>query len=323
MRRSLLLFLGASLVLALTLSTQLGSGLSEADFVNSETRHFVLTQLRLPRLLIGFFVGATLALVGAAFQTLFQNPLATPSTVGTTAGATLGALLALVFGLEGDGLLPAVSLFAFLGALAASTLVMSIAGRAQARVEEILLAGIAVTLAAGAISQGLHAVADANALFAATQWSLGQLPQVGFERLRLLLLPCLVCLIIVLSQRRGLAALSLGEDWAKSVGVETQKLRVLVIVGGCIGVGTAVALCGPIAFVGLLVPHLVRRCLGREKIAFLPLSWFVGGVFLSACDSLARVLLPDRELPVGVITASLGAPALFLLILKKNPHSGT
>jgi ABC-type Fe3+-siderophore transport system permease subunit len=317
-KRSLLLTVSAVLVFCLTSFAQLRIGLDDAHFSTGSAQTFVLHQLRIPRLVIGFFVGSTLAIVGAAFQTLFQNPLATPSTVGTTAGATLGALLALVLGFSSDGMLPAVSLFAFLGALGASFLVMAVASSARARVEEILLAGIAVTLATGALSQGLHAIGDANALFAATQWSLGQLPQVGFERAQLMALPTAVCLVAILSQRSGLAALALGEDWARSVGVETKRVQRVVILGGCFGVGTAVALCGPIAFVGLLVPHLVRRSLGAEKSPFLLLSWLTGGVFLSVCDLLARSLLPEQELPVGVLTASLGAPALFLLILKKD-----
>lgn len=322
-KRSAWLALGAVLVLCFTSFAQLRFGLDDSAFATTGTRDFVLLQLRVPRLVVGFFVGSTLAIVGAAFQTLFQNPLATPSTVGTTAGATLGSLLALVLGFNSDGMLPAVSLFAFIGALIASFLVMAVASSARARVEEILLAGIAVTLAAGALSQGLHVIGDANALFAAAQWSLGQLPQVGFERAELMALPTLICLAAILSQRGGLAALSLGEDWARSVGVETMRVRRVVILGGCLGVGTAVALCGPIAFVGLLVPHLVRRSLGPEKSPFLILSWLAGGAFLCACDLLARSILPGRELPVGVLTASLGAPALFLLILKKDARTGS
>ncbi len=183
-KRSVSLALAALLLLGLTSLAQLRWGLDDSAFATADTRDFVLFQLRIPRLVVGFFVGSTLAIVGAAFQTLFQNPLATPSTVGTTAGATLGSLLALVLGLSSDGMLSAVSLFAFIGALVASFLVMAVASTARARVEEILLAGIAVTLAAGALSQGLHTIGDANALFAAAQWSLGQLPQVGFERAR-------------------------------------------------------------------------------------------------------------------------------------------
>jgi iron complex transport system permease protein len=241
--------------------------------------------------------------------------------VGTTAGAALGALLALTLGFRGAGAIPAATLFAFLGALGASSLVLSIATNARARMEEILLAGIAVTLGAGALAQGLHAIADAKALFAAAQWSLGQLPQVGYDRIGLLLVPTFVCLVAIMTQRRSLAALALGEDWAQSVGVQTGRVRLVLLVGGCLGVGASVALCGPIAFVGLLVPHVVRLMLGSDLSRLLSLSWISGGAFLVFSDLLARDLLPGRELPVGVLTASLGSPALFLLILRRTPRS--
>lgn len=287
--------------------------------VSPNARTFVLSELRAPRLLIGFIVGSTLGLVGAAFQSLFQNPLATPSTVGTTAGAALGALFALTFGLEGTALLPAATACAFLGALLATSLVLSVATSARARLEEVLLAGIAITLGAGAIAQGLHAIADQGALFAAAQWSLGQLPQVGYDRVLLLAAPAAIAALTILSQARALFALGLGEDWAKTVGVDTARLRLILLLGGCLGVGASVALCGPIAFVGLLVPHLVRLSLGAEQTRILSLSWLSGGVFLVVCDLFAREILSERELPVGVVTAALGSPALFFLVLRKRP----
>lgn len=279
---------------------------------------FVLYQLRLPRLLIAFFVGSTLALVGAAFQSLFRNPLATPSTVGTTAGASLGALFALVLGLRGAGALPAAALFAFIGAFLASSLVLSVAQNARAKVEEILLAGIAITLAAGALSQGLHAISDAETLFMAAQWSLGQLPQVGYDRLLFLVIPAIISALVIFSQGRALSVLALGEDWAQSVGVETRRVRLLTLIGGCLGVATSVALCGPIAFVGLIVPHLVRLGLAGHRAPLLWLSALSGGAFLVLCDAVAKSLPLSRELPVGVITASLGAPALFLLVIRRQ-----
>lgn len=316
MRRTLTFVVGCLLVLLFGGVAHLYWDLPN---VSQGARTFVVSELRAPRLLIGFIVGSTLGLVGAAFQSLFQNPLATPSTVGTTAGAALGALVALTFGLEGTALLPAATACAFLGALLATSLVLSIATSARARLEEVLLAGIAITLGAGAIAQGLHAIADQGALFAAAQWSLGQLPQVGYERVLLLAGPALVAALSILSQRRALFALGLGEDWAKTVGVDTARLRLILLLGGCLGVGASVALCGPIAFVGLLVPHLVRLSLGPEQTRLLSLSWLSGGVFLVVCDLFAREILPERELPVGVLTAALGSPALFLLVLRKRP----
>jgi iron complex transport system permease protein len=278
---------------------------------------FVLWQLRVPRALAGLLVGSTLGLTGAAFQALFRNPLATPTTVGSEAGAALGALAALAFGLRGGLQLSAATLLAFAGALGASLVVAATASSGRARTSDILLAGIAVTLAAGAVSQAVTALADAPALFAAAQWSLGQLPQVGYERLLLLLPFVAVSAGVLLARRRSLAALSLSEDWAETQGVPVRRVRLEVLVAGSLGVAACVALCGPIAFVGLVVPHLVRRIAATTVRELLPLSWLAGAGFLVACDALARLLVPGRELPVGVVTAAIGAPTLFLLVLRR------
>lgn len=279
---------------------------------------FILWQLRVPRMLAGLLVGATLGLVGAAFQSLFHNPLATPSTVGTTAGAALGALAALVFGLGGGWQLSATTLFAFGGALSASLVVAMTASSGRARMNDVLLAGIAVTLAAGAASQAIHAIADAPSLFAAAMWSLGQLPQVGYDRIAVLLPFTVVSALVVLARARALAVLTLGEDWAATQGVPVRRVRLEVLVAGSLGVAACVALCGPIAFVGLLVPHVVRRLLDPAPRHLLALSWIGGAGFLASCDAIARVLVPGRELPVGVLTAALGAPTLFLLVLRRR-----
>ncbi len=310
----------SAVLLLLCLFLQLSVGLGEDAITDSGLRSFVLVQLRLPRLLIALLVGSTLALVGACFQALFRNPLATPSTVGTSAGATLGALFALVLNLDGSFGVSAVTLFAFLGALLSTALVLSVASGSRARMEEILLAGIAVTLSAGAVSHGLHLIADQEALFAAAQWSLGQLPQVGYDRVLLLVGPVLLSHALLLSQRRALSVLHWGEERASTLGVHTLRVRVLLLLGGCLGVGACVALCGPIAFVGLLVPHLIRRFLGEEAGLDLVAASLFGALFLLASDTLAHFGVPGHELPVGVITATLGAPALFVLILRRTPR---
>lgn len=319
MRRPVYL-LATLLVFALCLMAQLSIRLSPDDITQATLREFIILQLRLPRLIIALLIGSTLALVGGSFQILFRNPLATPSTVGTTAGATLGALLALTLGFEGVLGISAVTFCAFIGALLATSLVLGVATSARARIEEVLLAGIAITLAAGAVSQGLHLIAGQTALFAAAQWSLGQLPQVGYDRVLLLLGPVVLCHAALISQHRSLMTLSWGEERARSLGVNTRRVRLLLLLGGCLGVGAAVALCGPIAFVGLLVPHLVRQCLGEQAGFDLKVISFSGAVFLLASDTLAQFGLPQIEVPVGVVTASLGAPALFLLILRRRPQ---
>lgn len=280
---------------------------------------FIFVQLRLPRLLVGVLAGSALALSGACFQIIFNNPLATPSTVGTLAGATLGALFALTFGLDSElqGL-PVTTLAAFVGALGTSFAVAGIASSGRARMSDVLLAGIAVSLAASAIATGVQYAADTRALFAASRWSLGQLPQVGYRGVWLLTPFVLVSTVALLSQGRALASFALGEQVAHAQGVNVRRLRLIVLISASVSVAAIVAWCGPIAFVGLIVPHFVRLALGPKIRALLPLSALAGAAFLTLCDALSRSLLPGRELPVGVLTAALGAPALIALITRSR-----
>jgi iron complex transport system permease protein len=286
---------------------------------SGETRDFVFFELRLPRLLVGALVGATLSLSGAAFQAVFNNALATPSTVGTTAGATLGALLALSLdvggGVWGVSLLTAS---AFGGALVTTLLVSGLAASGRLSKNDVLLAGIAVTLAASALASGVQFASDARALVAAAQWSLGQLPQVGYRGVFLIAPFALTTLLGLLALGRPLQSLALGEDLAQAQGVNVTRLRFLVLLLASLGVAACVAWCGPIAFVGLIVPHIVRLLVGPNLRSLLPLSFIGGAAFLVACDAVARAMLPGRELPVGVITAALGAPALVFLVSRSR-----
>jgi len=287
--------------------------------LEGERAAFVLLELRLPRVLAGALVGATLSLVGAVFQGLFHNALASESTIGTTAGATLGALVALSFNVAGrlEGL-PIVVLAAFSGALLASLIVAAAAQSLRARTDDVLLAGIAVTLASSAISSGLQYSSDAPKLFAAAQWSLGHLPQVGYGGV-LVLLPFVVpCAGLLLLLTRGLQAIAIGEETAHSQGVDVRRLRTFALALGSLGVAACVAWCGPIAFVGLVVPHLIRGLVGPLLRNVLPLSLIGGAGFLMGCDALARLVLPGQELPVGVVTAALGAPALVLILIQRR-----
>jgi ABC-type Fe3+-siderophore transport system permease subunit len=284
-----------------------------------DTNHFVFSQLRVPRMLVAAITGATLGATGAAFQALFANPLATPSTTGTTAGAALGALIAFVLfpstiAASGWG----VAVLAFTGALAVALPVSALASRRNARIEDILLAGIALTLASGALTTGLQFQADATATRRAVLWSLGSLSQVGYSGVAGVLPLCAIAIAGVLTQTRSLQTLVAGEERAFSQGVNIPWTRTIVLVFGALGVAACVAWCGPIAFVGLIVPHMVRRTLGPLLRHVMPFSCITGAAFLVACDTIGRLALGGRELPVGVITAAVGAPLLIFLILGKR-----
>lgn len=284
--------------------------------LDPDTADFVLGTLRVPRVVLGALVGATLGLTGAAFQAVLDNPLATPSTVGTTAGAGLGALAVIVL-LPGAG--PhAVALGAFAGALGTSAAVAGLAATRRLRTEELLLAGIAVTLAAGAATTGLQVQADAAATLAAVRWALGSLATVGYDDARALAPLAVLGAIPVLASLPALHAMAAGPERAAAFGVDVARVRAQVIAGSALGVAACVAVAGPIGFVGLIVPHLVRLAIGGGPRRVLPASAFLGAGFLPLCDGLARVLLPGRDLPVGVLTAALGAPTLVALLWARS-----
>ncbi|HEY3497725.1 MAG TPA: iron ABC transporter permease [Polyangiaceae bacterium] len=288
--------------------------------LEGERGAFIFWELRVPRVLVGALVGGTLSLVGACFQTLFANPLATESTVGTTAGATLGALSALALELPASGTYPVLFVAAFAGALLASFSVALVASSGRARLGDVLLAGITVTLATGALSTGLQYISESHALIDAARWSLGALPQVGYAGV-LLLLPVVVPVwIALLLLARALSTFAFGEELAHARGVNVRRLRFLVLGFGSLAVAASVAWCGPIAFVGLIVPHLVRLAVGPALGRLLPLSLLSGAAFLVACDALARSVVPGRELPVGVVTATVGAPSLVVLLFRARPR---
>ncbi|WP_437603047.1 iron ABC transporter permease [Sorangium sp. So ce590] len=284
-----------------------------------DSAEFIFWQLRVPRVLMAVLVGGTLSLVGATYQVIFFNPLATPSTVGTTAGATFGALIAIVFGVRSMvwGELPVLTLSAFLGALGVSAAVTFVALSRRARNNDIILAGIASSLAVGSASSAIQFSADETATLAAVRWSLGYLPQVGYRGIVLLLPIAAITALGLIGLSRSLDVLATGEELAHSRGMNVPLVRAIAIGCGALGVAGCVAWCGPIAFVELMVPHVVRLTLGSNRRVLLPMSLVVGGAFLALCDTIARTVIAGAELPVGVITAALGAPTLVYLIARQ------
>ncbi|MEC9475795.1 MAG: iron ABC transporter permease [Planctomycetota bacterium] len=279
----------------------------------------ILTELRIPRAIAGALVGAVLAAAGAVVQILLQNPLATPSTIGTTAGATLGVLAALVLGsgttLFGFPLLPAA---AFLGALVVTLVISAVASRNRARTEDVLLAGIALTLATSALASALRLGVDQITSLSALRWSLGSLTVIGFDRIGMLLPFVVITLLGMIWLIRSLEVMASGIERARTRGVEVRRVRTLGLGLASLGVAACVATCGPIAFVGLICPHIVRRIAGAAPRILVPGSILFGAAFLPLCDSVGRVLMEHREIPVGVITAALGAPVLFLLVMRRS-----
>ncbi len=282
----------------------------------------VLLTLRLPRVLLGVLVGGILATSGAALQALFRNPLVEPGLLGTSSGAALGAVTVIVFDATlaaplGPWRVMAVPAAAFVGALGATWLAHrlgAVGGHSEAT--RVLLAGIAINAAAGAcISMFTHLATDAQ-LRSITYWSLGSLGGASWETLGVAAFPLGLALALLLRERWSLNLLLLGEREAAHLGVDVERLKRRLILASALGVGAAVACVGIIGFVGLLVPALLRLVLGPDHRRLLGASALLGASLLLAADLLARTVAAPIELPIGALTAMLGAPAFIALLMR-------
>ncbi|HET6394271.1 MAG TPA: iron ABC transporter permease [Blastococcus sp.] len=273
------------------------------------TEAAVLMELRLPRVLLAALVGAGLAVSGAAYQGVFRNPLADPYLLGAAAGAGLGATVVIAWSpVQSVGPIGIVPLAAFVGALVGvgcAVALGTVAGGSHT--PTLLLAGVAVA-AFLAAAQTLVQQQNTDDLREIYGWLLGQLGNSQWSDV-VLVLPYLgvACLVLLLCGR-ALDVLAVGDDEASSLGVHPGRLRLLVILAASLATATAVAVSGLIGFVGLVVPHIVRRLVGGSHARVLPMSVLVGGAFLVLADLLARVVLAPAELPIGVVTAFIGAP---------------
>ncbi len=279
------------------------------------TQAAVLMQLRLPRVVLAVLVGAALAVSGAAYQGVFRNPLADPYLLGAAAGAGLGATLTIAYSpVQSLGPVGIVPLAAFAGALFGVFCALalgSVAGGAHS--PTLLLAGIAVA-AFLAAAQNLVQQQNTDDLRQIYGWMIGQLGSSQWSDV-VLVLPYLgVACAVLLCCGRALDVLAVGDDEAGSLGVHPGRLRLLVILAASLATASAVAVSGLIGFVGLVVPHLVRRLAGGSYTRVLPLSLLVGGAFLVLADLVARVVLAPAELPIGVVTAFVGAPFFAALL---------
>lgn len=282
----------------------------------------IVGQLRLPRALMGLAEGSLLALCGVAMQGLFRNPLADPGLVGVSSGAALGAAAAIVFGAAIGGLPPAfapylLSLSAFAGGLGVTWLVFRLGRRdGETSVATMLLAGIALTALAGALIGLFSYLADDATLRTLTFWNLGSLNGASYARLWPLLLVTLLVAAWLPRRVDALNALLLGESEARHLGFDVERLKAQLICCTALGVGAAVAAAGMIGFVGLVVPHLLRLLVGPDHRVLVPASMFAGAILLLLADLLARLALAPMELPIGIVTALLGAPFFLYLLLR-------
>lgn len=272
----------------------------------------VLRELRLPRALLALAYGAMLGAAGAAVQALFGNPLASPDLTGTTSGAALGAVLtAYIFGFAAP---LALSIGSVLGALAALALLLALAGP-RAETATLLLAGLAISALAGALTTLALALAPSPfAFYDAYEWLMGSLVDRSLGQAAFAALPALACILLLLRLGPPLDSLTLGEEVAQSLGHDIGRLRLWVVCLTAVGVGACVAICGAIGFIGLVAPIFARRLTrGHPGRAILPAA-LIGALLLLAADLVVRAAPLGRVLPIGVVTALLGAPFFLWLV---------
>jgi iron complex transport system permease protein len=283
-----------------------------------ESQFTIVNQVRLPRILVALLVGASLATSGATIQGVFRNPLVDPGVIGVTVGGALGAVLAISTGLVTTDLwvLPA---FAFLGAMGAATAVYLLSlSNGQPQTTTVLLAGIAINALLGAFISALLLFANRFIeVQAMLSWLIGGLEGRGWAHLLAIIVPTLLTIGLMMVFAREINLLLLGDETAQGLGVSVPRTRFMLLALACLATGTAVSIAGPIGFIGLVVPHILRLVVGPDYRLLLPASALGGAAFLVATDTIARLVLQPVELQVGIITALVGAP-FFLYLLYRN-----
>ncbi|MGF0539019.1 FecCD family ABC transporter permease [Agrobacterium sp. ES01] len=295
-----------------------GQGIRAADFL-------VLESIRFPRVIMGVMIGASLAISGAVMQGLFRNPLADPGIVGVSSGASLGAVTVIVLG--NTALAPylafagmyAVSLAAFCGGLVSTFLLYRIATRNRlTSVATMLLAGIALGAFAMAITGVLIYIANDTQLRELSFWGLGSLAGATWGKLQAAALIIVPALAASLCLPRGLNALAFGEAAARHMGISVQMVKNIAIVVVAAATGASVAVSGGIGFVGIVVPHLLRLWIGPDHRYLIPASGLLGASFLLLADNISRTIVTPAELPIGIVTAAIGAPFFLWILLRRR-----
>lgn len=311
-------WIGLSQVVDL-LTRALREGSAESEAIG--TTGVILVQVRLPRLLLGFLVGGCLASVGVVLQALLRNPLADPYVLGVSSGAALGVSIAVLLGIGTTFLaLSALPLCGFAGGLLSLLVVYRMAASyGRLPIHSLLLAGVILNAIFSALIMFVTSIMEPNRSVGMMTWLMGTLTAPLYPALAVLALYLMVGLFLLLRQARVLNILTLGEESARSLGVETEQVKRAVYVISALITGAVVSVSGMIGFVGMVIPHAVRLMLGADHRLLLPASALVGGIYLMTADTVARTLLAPTEIPVGIVTALAGGPFfIYLLVWRKD-----
>lgn len=294
----------------------IGNNLSSAD-------HYVFFEIRLPRIVMAILIGSALAVSGTCLQGMFKNPLATPNLIGVTSGAALFAAIAIVLGAELRAFLPEalhyvlISLMAFVGAIITMTFVYRISTtKRKTNVVIMLLAGVAISALAGAVTGFLTYLTEEEELRDLTFWMLGSLGGSTWVKNAILAVIVLFSYGFLINKGKALNAMMLGEQDAAHLGIPVEKIKKQIIILTALLVGASVAFAGAIGFVGLVVPYILRLLFKSNYHIILPLSAVVGSILLLAADTVSRTLVAPSEMPIGVLTAFLGAPVFIAILIR-------
>jgi iron complex transport system permease protein len=275
----------------------------------------IFVQLRLSRTFLGLFAGSALALGGSVFQAMLRDGLATPYTLGVSSGASLGAIIAIMLGWHVTAGVAGV----WGGALAGAALVLVlvvIAATHKRNVSSLglLLAGVAANSVCSALILMLHGLSGLSQSFAISRWLIGSLDAVDYTALSFFIAIVMVMALLIMARARAWNLLAVSDAWAGARGADVRSMLRFGYLSGSILAAVTVALTGPIGFIGLVVPHLVRARVSADYRVLMPCSFFSGGVLLATCDALGRVVLAPSEVPAGAITACIGGPYLVWLV---------
>ena len=279
----------------------------------------VFWEVRVPRVLLAFLCGAALALGGLVFQAMFRNSLATPYTLGVASGSTFSVALWINFGLSFSVMgVSGVSLAALIGALLSVTLVYNLARFAGGLATvSLLLGGVILSFFFSSLTMLVQYFADAGSMFKMMRWTMGSLGQADMDAV-LRVLPFVVSgIVLIVHYRRELDLLSIGDELAMSRGVEVKKVRRVLFFAVSLMMAGVVSVCGPIGFVGIMVPHFCRMLFGVVHRELVWMTILLGGIFLVWCDTLARSVTIGSDLPVGIITSLIGGPFFLIVLLKR------
>jgi len=306
------------------LSTTAGILLSKLPFVDmnpswTNALETIVLQIRLPRVILAGLVGAALAVAGATYQGLFRNPLADPYLIGVAQGAALGAVIGFLLPVAWMGIgFGTVPMFAFIGALTSVAIVYALARVGKTMpVTTLILAGVALGALLSAIVSYLLITSQAEELHGIMFWLMGSFSLTKWSEVAFVIPYMLVGVGVLLVYARSLNVMQLGEEQAQQLGVNVERLKLILLVAATIVTAAAVSFVGIIGFVGIIIPHAVRLIWGPDHRFLLPLSVLVGAVFLILADIVARTILAPSEIPIGVVTAFCGAP-FFLYLLRRR-----